>query len=102
MSHKIEGSTPVGATVRTSATSAVSSSGSERSAVTTSADSRDRLSLTGEATQLQSLARSLHQAPVVDEARVQSVKEALNNGSYKIDDQAIANRMLTLDQQLGA
>jgi len=58
------------------------------------------LRLTGEATSLQTLQRELSSAPAIDAGRVQAVREALQNGSYKINPDAIASRMLELDQQL--
>ena len=35
-----------------------------------------------------------------DAGRVQAVRESLQNGTYKINPDAIASRMLELDQQL--
>jgi len=60
----------------------------------------DSLRLTGEATGLQALQRDLAARPAVDETRVQAVREALASGSYRIDPEAIASRMLDLDAQL--
>jgi negative regulator of flagellin synthesis FlgM len=42
----------------------------------------------------------LSTAPAIDAGRVQAVRDALQNGSYKINPDAIASRMLELDQQL--
>jgi len=58
--------------------------------------------LTGEATSLQAMQRELSAAPAIDTARVQAVREALENGSYQINPDAIAKRMLDLDGQLQA
>lgn len=60
----------------------------------------DSLKLTGEATTLQAIERGLTGAPAIDAGRVQAVRESLQNGSYRIDPQAIASRMLELDRQL--
>lgn len=46
---------------------------------------------------LVSAARDLAAAPPVDTARVASVKAAINSGSYRIDADAVADRMLALD-----
>jgi len=46
--------------------------------------------------------RELSAAPAIDSARVQAVREALENGSYRINPDAIAQRMLELDGQLQA
>ena len=53
-----------------------------------------------EPTGLQALQRDLSTRPAVDETRVQAVREALASGSYRIDPEAIASRMLELDSQL--
>ncbi len=63
-------------------------------------DAAASLKLTGEATSLQALQRELSTAPAVDASRVQAVRESLQNGTYKINPDAIASRMLELDQQL--
>ncbi|MFC6839300.1 flagellar biosynthesis anti-sigma factor FlgM [Xanthomonas theicola] len=105
MSQKIEGNSPTPATLRpssvnTKAASAASEDGKTR-AVNAAAAS-DSLSLTGEASGLQTLQRQLAAAPAVDSNRVESVRSSLQGGSYKIDPDAIANRMLAMDQQLSA
>ncbi len=56
--------------------------------------------LTGEATNLQAIERELTTAPAIDAQRVAAVRESLQNGTYKINPDAIASRMLDLDQQL--
>lgn len=96
MSQKIDGSLPATASVRSSVSGKVSSAGSP----VTPASSSDSLSLTGEATHLQTLQRNLSQAPAIDGSRVQAVKDSLQSGSYKITPGTIANRLLDLDQQL--
>ena len=58
------------------------------------------LRLTGEATNLQAIERELTTAPAIDAQRVAAVRESLQNGTYKINPDAIASRMLDLDQQL--
>ncbi|WP_313148298.1 flagellar biosynthesis anti-sigma factor FlgM [Stenotrophomonas sp.] len=63
-------------------------------------EAADSLRLTGEATNLQALERELSTAPAIDTQRVAAVRESLQNGSYKINPDAIASRMLELDQQL--
>ena len=63
-------------------------------------EAADSLRLTGEATSLQAMQRELSTAPAIDAGRVQAVRESLQNGTYKINPDAIASRMLELDQQL--
>ena len=63
-------------------------------------EAADSLRLTGEATNLQAIERELTTAPAIDAQRVAAVRESLQNGTYKINPDAIASRMLDLDQQL--
>jgi len=51
--------------------------------------------------QLQALERELGEAPAsFDTARVDAVRAAIADGSYRIDPQAIADRMLSLERDL--
>jgi negative regulator of flagellin synthesis FlgM len=61
----------------------------------------DSLRLTGEAASLQAMQRELSNAPAINEARVQAVREALQSGTYKVNAEAIADGMLGLEDQLG-
>ena len=100
MSQKIDGGISAGAPLRQVATptrSAALGDGTARPV-----EAVDSLRLTGEATSLQALQRQLSTAQAVDNARVQAVREALENGSYRINPEAIAQRMLDMDQQLRA
>jgi negative regulator of flagellin synthesis FlgM len=63
-------------------------------------EASDSLRLTGEAAGLQTLQREMSSAPAIDQGRVQAVRESLQNGSYRINPEAIADRMIQLDQQL--
>ncbi|MEQ4573713.1 MAG: flagellar biosynthesis anti-sigma factor FlgM [Gammaproteobacteria bacterium] len=101
MSQKIDGSLPVSATVRSSSVSKVSSAGEDRSSPIAAASAGDSLRLTGEASHLQAVQRNLSQAPAIDANRVQAVKDALQSGSYKVNADTIASRLLDLDKQLG-
>ncbi|KAB7771852.1 flagellar biosynthesis anti-sigma factor FlgM [Xanthomonas maliensis] len=101
MSQKIEGNLPTAATLRTNAVSSkIASAGEDRTAPVAATPATDSVKLTGEATNLQVLQRELSQAPAIDTARVQAVKESLQNGSYTINPDAIANRMIDMNQQL--
>lgn len=98
MSQKIDGGITAAAQLRSVAINTkVAAVGDAKPKPVEAADS---VRLTGEATQLQAVQRELSAAPAIDQARVQAVREALENGSYKINPDAIATRMLGLDQQL--
>lgn len=60
----------------------------------------DQLKLTDSALALQEAARADDSA-VIDAVRVERLRQALADGSYKVDAGRIADRMLALDQQLG-
>lgn len=100
MSHKIDGGIAASAHLRSVAGTgkAPAAAGEDKARPVDAAAS---LRLTGEATSLQALQRELSAAPAIDSARVEAVRESLQNGSYRINPEAIAARMLDLDQQLG-
>jgi len=98
MSQKIDGNLQATAHLRSVALSSKPSAGAE--GPTRPVEAADSLRLTGEATSLQALQRDLSTAPAIDAGRVQAVRESLENGTYKINPDAIASRMLDLDQQL--
>jgi negative regulator of flagellin synthesis FlgM len=60
----------------------------------------DQLKLTDSARALQEAASQNETAPV-DAKRVEQIRQALADGSYKVDAGRIADRMLAMDQQLG-
>lgn len=100
---KIEGTAmplrPVDASATTAAHGA--RAGGERTAPIAATPAADSLRLTGEATGLQALERELGAAPAgIDVARVNSIRAALADGSYRVDAQAIAGRMLDLENAL--
>lgn len=98
MSQKIDGGISPSAHLRNlAAASKVGTPGESR---TQAVEAVDSLRLTGEATGLQAMQRELSVAPAVDAARVAQVREALQNGSYRINPEAIADRMIALDQQI--
>ena len=101
MSQKIDGNLQVPQALR-SVTTPASKPGVSTDAATRPVEAADSLRLTGEATNLQALQRQLSSATAVDNARVQAVRDALENGSYRINPEAIAQRMLDMDQQLRA
>lgn len=56
--------------------------------------------LTGAARGLAAIEQSLRAMPAVDELRVSAVKQRLQDGSYEIDPQRIADRLLRLEEDL--
>ncbi len=60
----------------------------------------DSVSLTGEARQMQALETRIASAPVVDTQRVQAVRSAVENGTFTINPERIADKMINLEQAL--
>jgi negative regulator of flagellin synthesis FlgM len=101
MTHKIDGSVPIArpheAAGRLAATPRA---GTDRS---TPVGATDSIRLTGEAEGLQALERQLGASPAgIDLVRVNALRVAIADGSYRVDGQAVADRMLDLERQLGA
>lgn len=75
--------------------------GEDRSQPVGSVPPADSLRLTGEAAGLQALQRELAGPADIDLNRVNEVRAALADGSYRIDPEQIASRMLALESELG-
>ena len=60
----------------------------------------DRISLTGEARQLQELETRLASQPVVDSQRVEAVRSAVENGTFTVNPERIAEKMMSLEEAL--
>ena len=63
---------------------------------------KDTVSLTETASNLQQLSNSMSELPVVDSQRVSDIRQAIANGDYPVDAQAIADKMTLLESALGA
>jgi len=100
MTHKIDNA-PLPRPLESVSTRPTSRAGAEREAPVAATPPADSVRLTGEATGLQALERELGEAPAsFDTARVDAVRAAIADGSYRIDPQAIADRMLSLERDL--
>ena len=60
----------------------------------------DTVSLTNTSAQLRSLENTLAELPVVDTQRVESIKQAIADGSYQINAQRVADKLINLEQGL--
>jgi flagellar biosynthesis anti-sigma factor FlgM len=60
------------------------------------------VTLTRSALLLSRLAEVVRDAPVVDAERVRMIKDKLASGSYRIDEQSIADQMIRMDRELKA
>lgn len=69
-------------------------------AASPSAQTGDQVTLTTSARSLQKLSDAIAQTPVVDAAKVASIKQALSSGSYAIDASRVADKMLQAERGL--
>ena len=60
----------------------------------------DQVTLTTSARSLQKLSDAIARTPVVDAAKVASMKQALSSGTYTIDASSIADKMLQAESGL--
>ncbi len=60
----------------------------------------DTVSLTNEATQLQSLQKTIDDTPVVNSERVAALRAAIADGSYTVDANEVAQNMIDLETKL--
>ena len=59
--------------------------------------SSDKVELSSEAKSMQSIEDQVRQLPDVDQEKVDRIKSAIADGSYSVNSQSIANKMLDLD-----
>ena len=70
------------------------------SVTSTGVSSDDRVDLTETASRLQQIEQALSNIPIVDDARVESVSQSIKNGQYQIDNEKIADRIITSETTL--
>jgi negative regulator of flagellin synthesis FlgM len=61
------------------------------------ANANDSVTLTGTASQLQALERAVAEVPEVDGERVSEVREAVADGTYRIDNERLASRLMRFE-----
>ncbi|SFD92334.1 anti-sigma-28 factor, FlgM family [Thiohalospira halophila DSM 15071] len=77
-------------------------SGSGENAATKSSGSAgDKVSFTDVASRLQSLEAAMAQEPAVDPHRVESVRQSIEDGTFEVNAESIASRLMEMDQDLG-
>lgn len=102
MSNKIDGTVPIARAAEPASVAQAVRAGGNRGQPIEAAAAADSVRLTGDAEGLQALGRELGAAPAgIDVARVNALRLAIAEGSYRIDPEAIATRMLELERQLG-
>ena len=58
--------------------------------------------ITDQARQLAALEQSVNSLPVVNEAKVAAIRSAIEEGSYQVVPERIADKLLRMDRDLGA
>ena len=64
------------------------------------APTADQVTLTDSARTLQKLSAAIANAPVVDSAKVATIKQAVQNGSYTVNTGRVADKLLQYDGEL--
>jgi negative regulator of flagellin synthesis FlgM len=104
MSNKIQGFGPqqplVSGGTRPSGTEKVSPAEGGSAPAGGGAAPADTITLSHSANQLQKLADAVAAAPVVDAGRVATVKSAIEQGTYQVDSQRVATKLLAAQKDL--
>ncbi len=58
--------------------------------------------ITDQARQLASLEQTVNSLPIVNEAKVAAIRSAIEDGSYQVVPERIADKLLRMDRELGA
>ncbi len=75
--------------------------GTNPSGTGSSAPASDQVSLTPAAQQLKGLEQQVANLPEVNMEKVQALKEAIQNGTYEVNANSIASKMMSLEKALG-
>jgi negative regulator of flagellin synthesis FlgM len=65
------------------------------------ADSNETVTLTDLAARLQQLTDAVRDVPVVDQARVGELRDALESGSYQVDERETADKLSAFESLVG-
>ena len=60
----------------------------------------DEVALTDTAVRLKRIEANLAELPEVDQAKVDAIRERVESGSYEVDGNAVAQRLVQLEQEL--
>lgn len=66
-----------------------------------SSKAADKVSISSQAKVLSDLESKLSQLPDVDMERVDKLKQAITDGSYQVNEQSVADKMLNSDRDFG-
>lgn len=98
---KIDNSSkPVGKPQATQATTKKSGVGGGKRASPVSSSSAEKVDITPLSAQLQALESKLEQVEVVDAARVEAIKQAIAEGRFRVNPDAIADRLIATVKEM--
>jgi len=98
--NRLNSSSPLTGTTRTSATKETAETGQSKPAEQAATVSNgESVHLSNEAQQLQKVTDKLRDQPVVDNARVAALKAAIADGSYKVDSNRVASKLINFEAQ---
>lgn len=100
MTTKIEGGLPAKPVEAPVVSESLNRAGGARAPGTTATPPVDSLRLTGEAVGLKAMAKDLATPAKLDMARIKEIRSAIDSGSYQINPQEIASRLLALEREL--
>lgn len=101
LSNKIDGCGSQAMTASATRITTVERAKRESAQAETAAPARDSVSLTRGAQQLQQLEAAVRELPVADVSRVAAVRARLLNGTYQINPQVIADKLVRSEWEIG-
>lgn len=106
MTEKINGQgfrpTDTAGARRSEAAKSAGSHAAPRAGAADKAASGDTVSITQSGLLMSKLEEIVHGTPVVDNERVAAIKDAIASGTYEIDDQRVADRLLRFERDVFA
>ncbi|WP_434561802.1 flagellar biosynthesis anti-sigma factor FlgM [Pseudomonas sp. Z5-35] len=97
--NRLNSSSPTTGTTRTSASKETVEVDKSKPAEKATVSNGESVHLSNEAQQLQKVTDKLRDQPVVDNARVAQLKAAIADGSYQVDSNRVASKLLNFEAQ---
>ncbi|MGD9786938.1 MAG: flagellar biosynthesis anti-sigma factor FlgM [Sulfuricellaceae bacterium] len=91
---------PVSGPSKTERQSRVGAKRSAKTAESAASGTSDNVELTPLSTGLMAMVSNLNDAQVVDTARIETIKEAIREGRFKVNPEAVADRLIATVQEL--